>query len=84
VNLEPDASGAEGKIAFEYVSASDISDWDDGNGGPYGYNPPVNRDKVRIKHNDITIGIFYEAHTKEELQGQVRDYLDWLKSQGII
>lgn len=94
-NLILDGYVQNSKIGFEYVSDTDIDQWaaDDSQQSLNGENKNIaNNLSSSIKNADKEkkIGVFYDPHAvdmteaKTQLRNQVRNFINWLKAEGVI
>jgi len=93
-NLTLDGYDINGKIGFEYVSREDIKGWSitEQQEGSYPYNQFSTALSNNLKKADTEkkIGVFYDpksfdqATAENQLRSQVKEFVNWLKAEGII
>lgn len=100
ITLQLDGYDEEKKIAFEYITESDFYEWTSSavNQGKLeycNYNEEVVLKNLKEAANrneeNITVGTFYSPMNSDSVEAsdkilrkQVREFIEWLKSEGII
>lgn len=100
ITLKLDGYDEEKKIAFEYITENDFYEWtnsakEQGKLQYCGYNEEVVLKNLKAAANrneeNITVGTFYTPMYSDSVEAsdkilrkQVREFIEWLKSEGII
>lgn len=95
-NIDLDGYDEERNIAFEYVSTDDFEGWAQNTGiwssvATYDVKQAAKslREGIKDKNGDNHVAVFYDpilnkTWAKKELKEQVKDFINWLKAEGII
>ncbi len=89
-NLVFDGNDTTHHVAYEYISSEDLSIWRNlDTSRIYRSIDGVKtardlQSELRVLRPDLHIGAFYPSNYEDELRQQVRDFIAWLRTEGVI